>query len=70
MLTTSDLLAMDNNELYEVYVQAYKDRDLNVINVIRSIIYDRYSIRALEQSPIDCWRNNKEITRFFAVNKL
>ena len=64
MLTTSDLLAMNNEELYEVYVQAYKDRDLKLLNNVRSIIYDRYSIRALEQSPIDNWKSNPEIKRF------
>ena len=67
MLTTSDLLSMNNEELYEVYVQAYKDRDLKLLNNVRSIIYDRYSIRALEQSPIDSWRNSKDIARFFTV---
>ena len=61
----SDLLVMDNDSLYEVYVQALKERNLNVINVIRNIIYDRYSIRALEHSPIDDWRNSKAIARFF-----
>ena len=70
MLTTSDLLSMNNEELYEVYVQALKDRNLNVVNVCRSVIADRYSIRALEQSPIDSWRNSKDIARFFTVNKL
>ena len=67
MLTTSDLLSMNNEELYEVYVQALKDRNLNVVNVCRSVIADRYSIRALEHSPIDSWRNSKDIARFFTV---
>ena len=67
MLTTSDLLAMDNEELYEVYVAAVKNKDLPVINVCRSVIADRYSLKALESSPIDSWRDNKAIARFFTV---
>ena len=67
MLTTSSLLAMTNDELYNEYVTAIKNRELPTINVIRSIIYDRYSIRALEHSHIDSWRNSKDIARFFTV---
>lgn len=63
----SDLLSMDNEKLYEVYVTAINNKDLRVINTIRNIIYDRYSIRALEQSNIDDWRNSKAIARFFTV---
>ena len=70
MLTTSDLLSMNNEELYEVYSVAIKNRELPTINVIRNIIYDRYSLKALEHSHIDSWRNNKDIARFFTVNKL
>ena len=70
MLTTSDLLSMNNEELYEVYSVAIKNRELPTINVIRNIIYDRYSLKALEHSPIDSWRNSKDIARFFTVNKL
>ena len=65
MLTISDLLVMDNDALYEVYVTAINNKDLPVINTIRSIVADRFSIRALEQSPIDSWRDNKAIARFF-----
>ena len=65
MLTTSDLLSMDNEELYNEYVAAIKNKNLPVVNVIRSIISDRYCIRALEHSPIDSWRDNKAIARFF-----
>lgn len=67
MLTTSSLLAMTNDELYNEYVTAIKNKDLPVINTIRSVISDRYSIRALKQSPLDNWKNNKDITRFFTV---
>ena len=67
MLTTSDLLVMNNDELYEVYRYAIEHKDLPKINVIRNIIYDRFSLRALEQSPIDSWRNSKAIARFFTV---
>lgn len=65
----SDLLAMDNDALYNEYVTAINNKDLPVINTIRNIIYDRYSIRALEHSPIDNWRNSKEISRFFTVKR-
>ena len=65
MLTVSELLSMDNDSLYEVYVQALKERNLNLVNVIRNIIYDRFSLKALEHSPIDSWRDNKAIARFF-----
>ena len=61
----SDLLVMDNDSLYEVYVTAINNKDLKIINTVRNIIYDRYSIRALEHSPIDSWRDNKAIARFF-----
>ena len=70
MLNTDNILSMSNEELYSLYLDALEQKDLKVINVIRSIISDRYSIRALEQSPIDSWRNSKDIARFFTVNKL
>ena len=70
MLNTDNILSMSNEELYSLYLEALEQKDLKVINVIRSIISDRYSIRALEQSPIDSWRNSKDIARFFTVNKL
>ena len=70
MLNTDNILSMTNEELYSLYLEALEQKDLKVINVIRSIISDRYSIRALEQSPIDSWRNSKDIARFFTVNKL
>ena len=65
--TTSQLLQLDNDQLYEVYSVAVKNRELNVINVIRNIVYDRFSLRALEHSPVDNWRNSKDIARFFTV---
>ena len=67
MLTTSDLLAMDNDSLYEVYVAALKDRDLPMINTVRSVVADKFTIKALESSPIDNWRDNKDIVRFFSL---
>ena len=70
MLNTENILSMSNEELYSLYLEALEQKDLKVINVIRSIISDRYSIRALEHSPIDSWRNCKDIARFFTVNKL
>ena len=67
MLTVSDLLSMNNGQLYEVYRYGIEQKDLKLINSVRSVIADRYSIRALEQSPIDSWRNSKDIARFFTV---
>ena len=67
MLTVSDLLSMDNDSLYEVYVAAVKNKDLPVINVCRSVIADRYSLKALKSSPIDSWKDNKDIVRFFSL---
>ena len=67
MLIISDLLAMNNEELYEVYLKALKDRNLRVINTVRSIISDRYSIKALRQSQLDNWKSNPDIARFFTV---
>ena len=61
----SDLLSMDNDSLYEVYRYGLEHKDLKLINTVRSIISDRYCIRALESSPIDDWRNSKAIARFF-----
>ena len=65
--TTSQLLQLDNDQLYEVYSVAIKNRELKVINVIRNIISDRFSLRALEHSPVDNWKDNKDIARFFTV---
>ena len=70
MLNTENILSMSNEELYSLYLSALECKSLPVINKIRSIISDRYSIRALEHSPIDSWRNSKDIARFFTVNKL
>lgn len=67
MLTTSDLLVMNNDQLYEVYSVGIEHKDLKLINTCRSIIADRYSIRALKQSTLDNWKNNKDIARFFTV---
>ena len=70
MLNTENILSMSNEELYSLYLEALEQKNLNILNVVRSVIADRYSIRALEHSPIDSWRNNKDIARFFTVNKL
>ena len=65
MLTISDLLVMDNEKLYEVYRYGVKHKNLKLINSVRSIVADRYSLKALKSSTIDSWRDNKEISRFF-----
>ena len=63
----SDLLILSEDELYEVYRYGIEHKDLKLINTIRNIIYDKYSLKALEHSPIDSWRDNKAIARFFTV---
>ena len=67
MLSTRDLLQLSNDELYEVYSVAVKNKDLPMINTVRSIIADKYSLKALRQSPLDDWKSNLEITRFFSL---
>ena len=67
MLTTSDLLSMDNEELYEVYSVAVKNKDLPIINTVRSVVADRYSLKALRQSPLDNPFSNPDISKFFTV---
>ena len=61
----SDLLSMDNEELYEVYKYGLEHKDLKLLNTVRSVVADKFSLRALEHSPVDDWRNSKAIARFF-----
>lgn len=70
MLNTENILSMTNEELYSLYLEALEQKDLKVINVVRSVIADRYSIRALKQSPLDEPFKNPDISKFFTVNKL
>ena len=63
----SDLLSMNNEKLYEVYRYGIEHKDLKLINTVRSVVADRFSLKALEHSPIDSWRDNKDIARFFMV---
>ena len=58
---------MNNDTLYEVYVTALEQKDLKVINVIRSIISSRYCIQELKKSPLDEPFKNHDIARFFTV---
>ena len=67
MLTISDLLSMDNEELYEVYRYGIEQKDLKLINTIRSIISDRYCIQELKKSHIDEPFKNPLISRFFTI---
>ena len=67
MLTTSDLLSMDNDALYEVYRYGVEQKDLKLINNCRSIISDRYSLKALKQSQLDEPFKNPDISKFFNV---
>ena len=62
-----NILSMDNEELYSLYLEALKDRNLNVINVIRSIISDRYCLSELKKSPLDEPFRNPDIARFYSV---
>ena len=62
-----DLLILSNDALYEVYSVAIKNKDLKLINTIRSIISDRYCISELKKSPLDNPFNNPDISRFFMV---
>ena len=67
MMLLSDLLSMNNEKLYEVYRYGIEHKDLKLINTVRSVVADRFSLKALEHSPIDSWRDNKDIARFFMV---
>ena len=66
-LLLSDLLILSNEELYEVYVQALEERNLPIINTVRSVVADRYSLKALRQSPLDEPFSNPLVKRFFSV---
>ena len=67
MLTTSDLLSMNNDQLYEVYRYGVEQKDLKLINNCRSVIADRYSLKALRQSQLDEPFKNPNISKFFNV---
>ena len=58
---------MDNEELYCLYLEALKERNLNVVNVVRSVVADRYCISELKKSPLDEPFKNPLIKRFFTV---
>ena len=68
--TTSQLLQLDNESLYNVYLEGVKNKDLPIICTCRSIIATRYCISELKKSPLDNPFDNPLIKRFFAVNKL
>ena len=65
--TTDYLLQLDNESLYNVYLEGVKNKDLPVICSCRSIIADRYCISELKKSPLDNPFNNPAIQRFFTV---
>ena len=67
MLSTRDLLAMDNEQLYSLYLEALEQKNLPVINVVRSVVADKYSLKALRQSPLDEPFKNPDIARFFSL---
>lgn len=68
--TTDYLLQLDNDSLYAVYLEGVKNADLPIICTCRSIIADRFSLKALRQSQLDEPFKNPAIQRFFTVNKL
>ena len=68
--TTSQLLKMDNDSLYNVYLEGVKNKDLPIICTCRSIISDRYCISELKKSQLDEPFKNPLVKRFFTVNKL
>ena len=61
----SQLLKMDNDSLYSVYLEGVKNKDLPIICTCRSIIATRYCISELKKSPLDNPFNNPDIARFF-----
>ena len=67
MLNNENILSMTNDELYSLYLEALECKSLPVINTVRSVISDRYSIKALRQSPLDNWKDSKDIARFFTA---
>ena len=70
MLNTENILSMSNEELYSLYLEALEQKNLNILNVVRSVIADRYCISELKKSHIDEPFKNPAIKRFFTVNKL
>ena len=70
MLNTENILKLSEDELYSLYLEALKERNLNVVNVVRSVVADKYSLKALRQSPLDEPFKNPDISKFFTVNKL
>ena len=63
--TTSQLLQLDNESLYNVYLEGVKNKDLPIICTCRSIIATRYCISELKKSPLDNPFDNSDIKRFF-----
>ena len=67
MLNTDNILSMSNEELYKVYRYGIEHKDLKLINSVRSVIADRYSLKALKQSQLDEPFKNPDISKFFNV---
>ena len=67
MLNTENILKLSEDELYSLYLKALKDRDLPMLNSVRSIIADRYCISELKKSPLDEPFSNPLVKRFFSV---
>ena len=67
--TTSQLLQLDNESLYNVYLEGVKNKDLPIICTCRSIIATRYCISELKKSPLDNPFDNSDIKRFFIIKQ-
>ena len=67
--TTSQLLQLDNESLYKVYLEGVKNKDLPIICTCRSIIATRYCISELKKSPLDNPFDNPAIQRFFIIKQ-
>ena len=67
--TTSQLLQLDNESLYNVYLEGVKNKDLPIICTCRSIIATRYCISELKKSPLDNPFDNPLVKRFFIIKQ-
>ena len=67
MLNTENILKLSEDELYSLYLEALEQKDLPVINVVRSVVADKFSLKALRLSPLDEPFSNPLIKRFFTV---
>ena len=67
MLNTENILKLSEDELYSLYLEALEQKNLPVINVVRSVVADRYCLSELKKSPLDEPFRNNNISKFFIV---